>query len=67
MIYKNLVRGWSGKTVLITGGSSGIGLEIALGIHGHASSIVLIANDLNKLDQAKDRIQALNQSSNIYI
>ncbi|WP_032800621.1 SDR family NAD(P)-dependent oxidoreductase, partial [Streptococcus sobrinus] len=41
------------KTIIVTGGSSGIGLELAKLLAGEAAEIVLLARNQVKLSQAK--------------
>lgn len=40
------------KTVLVTGGSSGIGLASAQLMHAHGASVVIVGRDQRKLDEA---------------
>ncbi len=47
----------SGKTVLITGGSSGIGFELARVFAKNGYSLVLIAKDSKKLEIASKEIE----------
>jgi len=56
---------WSGKTVLITGGSSGIGLAIAEYINGVAKNIIIISNDDGKLELAESKLILNNIRSQI--
>ena len=50
------------KTIIVTGGSSGIGLELAKLLAGEAAEIVLLARNQVKLSQAKTALEALNPS-----
>ncbi len=56
---------WSGKTVLITGGSSGIGFGIASYINGVAKNIIIISNDIDRLKEAESGLVAKEGHSNI--
>jgi gluconate 5-dehydrogenase len=47
----------SGKTVLVTGGSRGIGLAVAKGLAEHGADIAIIARDQNQLEAASKQIQ----------
>lgn len=51
------------KTVLITGGSSGIGFELALYINGIAKNIVIISDDDIKLKEAYSKLIAKEHHS----
>lgn len=51
---------FSGKHVVVTGGSSGIGLAAALEFASFGASLSLIARDRQKLDTAASRIARLN-------
>ncbi len=54
---------WYMKTVLITGGSSGIGFELALYINGIAKNIVIISDDDIKLKEAYSKLIAKEHHS----
>lgn len=56
---------WSGKTVLVTGGTSGIGFEIASFINGVAKNIIIVADDLGGLREAASQLVAKECHSNI--
>jgi len=43
----------SGNTVLITGGSSGIGFALASRFNGSGSKVIICGRDMDKLDEAK--------------
>jgi len=47
----------NGKLVLITGGSSGIGLAIAQQLFAQGASIVILARDQQRLDTAREKIE----------
>lgn len=44
----------NGKTALVTGGSSGIGLEAARALQGAGARVAIIGTDAGKLDRARD-------------
>ena len=54
-----------GKLALITGGSSGIGLEIARGLVGLGCSVILLARDLEKLASAQENLKLLTAEKNV--
>ncbi|WP_019777749.1 SDR family NAD(P)-dependent oxidoreductase [Streptococcus sobrinus] len=54
------------KTIIVTGGSSGIGLELAKLLAGEAAEIVLLARNQVKLSQAKTALEALNPSLEVF-
>jgi NAD(P)-dependent dehydrogenase (short-subunit alcohol dehydrogenase family) len=49
---------FTGKTALVTGGSSGIGLAIARALAGRGSHIWLAARDIHKLKNAVELVLA---------
>ena len=51
----------NGSNVLITGGSSGIGLCLAHLFHKSGANVTILARDQNKLDKARHEI--IQQSS----
>lgn len=55
--------------VLITGGSSGIGLALAEALSREGSNICLLARDIEKLNKAQDEVisQALNRDQKVEI
>lgn len=55
-----------GKTVLITGASSGIGLKIAEALNGTAKNIVIVSKNAERLDQARIALSARESHSNIF-
>jgi len=52
-------RRWqpAGKHVLVTGGSSGLGLALAELLASRGASVTLVARNQERLDQAKARVQ----------
>lgn len=55
------------KIALITGGSSGLGLEMAKVLYKKDYSLILIARDIKKLKRAKLDIERLNLENKVYI
>jgi NADP-dependent 3-hydroxy acid dehydrogenase YdfG len=51
-----------GKTVLITGASSGIGAQLAIDIASMGGNLVLVARTLAKLESVKKQVLELNSS-----
>ena len=51
---------YQGKTALITGGSSGIGLAMARRLLEYGSSVTLLARDQQKLNDAKSSLLSIN-------
>ena len=51
---------YQGKTALITGGSSGIGLAMARRLLEYGASVTLLARDQQKLDDAKASLLSIN-------
>ncbi|NYE93893.1 putative oxidoreductase [Psychromicrobium silvestre] len=49
----------SGNTVLITGGASGIGFELATQLSSRGNKVIITGRDQAKLDAAKDRLPGL--------
>ncbi|KAK8725854.1 hypothetical protein OTU49_010518 [Cherax quadricarinatus] len=49
-------RDLKGKHVLVTGGSSGIGLSVALDVAARGASVTLVARDVDKLEKAQVEI-----------
>jgi len=56
---------YRGKSVLITGGSSGIGFSLAKALAEAGASLTLLARDREKLEDAKKQILETNPGSNI--
>lgn len=50
---------YKGKVVVITGGSSGLGYQMAKGFAGEGASLVLLARRIEKLEQAANEIRNL--------
>ncbi len=55
-----------GKTVVITGGSSGIGKAAALQLAAAGAIPILVARSLDKLEEARDEIEAAGGKAFIY-
>ncbi|KAH8646854.1 putative short-chain dehydrogenase [Xylariales sp. PMI_506] len=51
-----LVGQWSGKTVLVTGGSSGLGTETARALHATGADVYITARDTKKGQSTVDEI-----------
>src|SRR5256885_17116594 len=49
---------FSGKAALITGGASGLGLEVARQLHGEGASLVLVDWDVRSLELAAAAVGA---------
>ncbi|KAF2202961.1 NAD(P)-binding protein [Delitschia confertaspora ATCC 74209] len=47
-----------GRTVLLTGGSQGMGLKIAILLSQRGANIIIVARDLKKLESALSQVQA---------
>ncbi|XP_071541317.1 3-ketodihydrosphingosine reductase [Panulirus ornatus] len=56
-IFSRKKRDLQGKHVLITGGSSGIGLSVAHDVARRGASVTLVARDVNKLERARDEVE----------
>jgi NAD(P)-dependent dehydrogenase (short-subunit alcohol dehydrogenase family) len=54
-----LARAIKGKTVLITGASSGIGRATALRVGAAGAKVILVARGIEKLEQTRTEIEAL--------
>lgn len=54
-----------GKTVLITGGNSGIGKETALDLAGRGSRVILACRNLTKAKETAEEIKNITRNSNI--
>lgn len=48
-----------GNTVLVTGGTSGIGLELARQLLNHGNKVIITGRDQKKLDAAQDRLNGV--------
>lgn len=55
---ESLANSWPGKVILVTGASSGIGLETARALHATGATVYLAVRSRIKGDQAKDFIQS---------
>ncbi|HEY2271705.1 MAG TPA: SDR family oxidoreductase [Jatrophihabitantaceae bacterium] len=56
---RSLARAIKGKTVLITGASSGIGRATALRVGAAGGKVILVARGVEKLEQTKNEIEDL--------
>ncbi|MFK7602038.1 SDR family oxidoreductase [Deinococcus sp. SM5_A1] len=56
----------SGKTALITGGSRGLGLQIAEALGEYGATVVLTARKQNELDEAKTHLEGLGIKAHVY-
>jgi short-subunit dehydrogenase len=56
---------WADKNILITGGSSGIGFAIASYVNGVAKNIVIVAQNVEVLQEAESKLLAKSGHSNI--
>lgn len=52
-----------GKTALITGGSSGIGYEIAKAFINSGAKVIITGRNINKLQQATDKLNQIKNGS----
>ena len=63
------IRAWkysfAGKHVVITGGSSGLGLEMAKQIASESAKVTIIARNQTQLEKAKDEITSYCQSKGL--
>ena len=50
-------RRLEGQTAIVTGASSGIGLEIALALHREGARLVLVARGRQALEELRDQVQ----------
>ena len=57
----NLINSWAGRTVLITGGSGGIGLETARAMHATGADVFITARTAAKGDAALADIRQTSQ------
>ena len=55
-----------GKVALITGGSRGLGLQIAEGLGEYGAVVVLTARKQNELDEAKAHLEGLGIKAHVY-
>jgi NAD(P)-dependent dehydrogenase (short-subunit alcohol dehydrogenase family) len=56
----------SGKVALITGGSRGLGLQIAEGLGEYGAKVILTARKQNELDAAKVHLEGLGVAVSVY-
>ena len=56
----------TGKTALITGGSRGLGLQIAEALGEYGASVVLTARKQHELDEAKAHLDGLGITAHVY-
>lgn len=59
---EDLLMKWSEKTILITGGSSGIGVETARALHHTGAKIFITARDRAKAEKVRDDVLASSPS-----
>ncbi|MEO6167720.1 MAG: SDR family NAD(P)-dependent oxidoreductase [Chitinophagales bacterium] len=55
-----------GKTIVITGATSGIGYETALALAKKGARVIIISRDKNKIDSVIEKIQTLTSNKSIY-
>jgi short-subunit dehydrogenase len=63
---RTLEEAVKGKTVLITGGSSGIGEAAAMKIAAAGGEVVLVARTKEKLDEVADEVRAAGGTAHVY-
>ncbi|MDT4903467.1 MAG: hypothetical protein QOF92_4839 [Pseudonocardiales bacterium] len=63
---KQLARAIKGKTVMITGASSGIGRATALRVGAAGGKVILVARGVEKLEQTKVEIEDLGGSAFVH-
>ncbi|MFC3834322.1 SDR family oxidoreductase [Deinococcus rufus] len=56
----------SGRTALITGGSRGLGLQIAEALGEYGAAVVLTARKQHELDEARAHLEALGVTAHVY-
>jgi NAD(P)-dependent dehydrogenase (short-subunit alcohol dehydrogenase family) len=62
----NSLLNLSGKVALITGGSRGLGLQIAEGLGEYGATVLLTARKQHELDEAKAHLTALGITAHVY-
>ena len=65
MSIKSLLN-LSGKVALITGGSRGLGLQIAEGLGEYGATVLLTARKPRELDEAKAHLSGLGVAAHVY-
>ncbi len=65
--YRAITEDLSGKTALITGASTGIGFETALGLSRRGASVILVSKNIGRLEIAKEKILNETGNDNIYL
>jgi NAD(P)-dependent dehydrogenase (short-subunit alcohol dehydrogenase family) len=60
---ENLVNKWADKTVLITGGSSGIGIETVRALHATGAKIFITSRYIPKANAVRDNILRMCSSN----
>ncbi|MBF0351557.1 MAG: SDR family NAD(P)-dependent oxidoreductase [SAR324 cluster bacterium] len=63
---ENLERLISGKIIMITGGSSGIGLAMAHRLAKAHGTVILVARTLDKLEIAKQEVEQMGGTAYVY-
>ena len=53
----------TGKTVLITGATNGIGLESAAGLAGMGANVIIVGRDAGRIDKARTHVKARSSAS----
>src|SRR3990172_4756925 len=61
-VFSNYFRD---KKVLVTGGSSGIGKEIAFAMLSHGADVTIVSNQLNSLQRTSEELKSKGLSANI--
>ena len=54
------------KNVLITGGSSGLGKNLALNYAKNGARIINISRDLEKMNKLNDKLNLINNNNNLF-
>jgi short-subunit dehydrogenase len=63
----SLSEALSGKRVVVTGASSGIGKAIALEVAAHGGSVLLVARKREALEQVRSEIEAKGGSAHVFV